>query len=1083
MNLQTKNESMRLGIAIFLLLGIFASMMYIQATYAQTDDEPFTTMFEPENLDKDNTAGNYISSAGILAVDSLNNVYVENRNHVLKFSSDGKFIARMSLVDDDLVDDNFENYHNVEITHFTNIVFDSNDNMYVSNEQSKIFKFTNDGKLIKKYNIFRTSSSGSNSIGIALDSKDDIYAFSSDHGKDDVIQKFTNDGDLITSWNHCRDKSEHEKCEMIPTAIMVDHNDDIYVAYYPSHIQKFSSDGEFLAEWKSSESEDGQFINVRSMASDSKNNIYVAVSENNKIIKFSPHGEFITELGHSGNDNGQFLGIGGIAIDSKDNIYVSDKRNDRIQKFSKDSIFITKAGNAPPVSDAGKDQHVREGTQVTLDGTKSHDPDKTIRGTGGMPEQIRFEWRQIGGPFAILSNSTIADPTVDVPIIDEDDAILSFELTVTDYVGVSDSDAVEIHVKANNTSKSDLLEPVNLSDNAEANSTNASVASSDNFVYVLWNESAVGNTELLLKASSDGGRTFQDAARVWKTPNPISNISVVASSNNVYAEWTEGGSYGAGSWFIASSNDHGKNFSRPMIFPDTGLSPDFLISKDNVYVAWMPINQDTGARDTIHLKASHDAGKRFTEQTLYVSEKSISEVKLSSSEDKVHLVWSNRDGTQKGSTYYMQSTDETGKTFTVPLEIATDVISVDFVTVHTNDIYVLIYTEEHAETPSTTYSYGKISLLHSSDGGKSFTEILASDDPATDGGAKYYRNRALSVSENNIYVTWSEYGLKQGKLYVMSSSDGGKTFAKTVVDNASYLTFGSDQTSFDDEESPYKIISSGQNVSLVYQSPIKSGDDIHSFLVSSDDSGKTFEKRVRLGNAVDGYLEFFPRIVSSSDGTIHVTWISGKIDVPLPIDADTFYSAIGKSGKDLTVESLQTHTSPLKQFMSGIPTNEIQCKESLVLMVKQNGNPACVTLATADKLINRGWTNAKLDEHVLKYSPVLFSGTGIDLQGDDLIQHLKNKRDQLDIALDEVGAKRLYPLTGMSFSIGNNAYSLDEKYVGSPIALEIRVLKEEFTKETLEEINHLVRKHVGDEIDIVYSKGVYAVPAPMMVEK
>ena len=123
------------------------------------------------------------------------------------------------------------------------------------------------------------------------------------------------------------------------------------------------------------------------------------------------------------------------------------------------------------------------------------------------------------------------------------------------------------------------------------------------------------------------------------------------------------------------------------------------------------------------------------------------------------------------------------------------------------------------------------------------------------------------------------------------------------------------------------------------------------------------------------------------------------------------------------------------------------------------------------------------DTHILKYSPVLFSGTGVDLQGDDLIQHLKNKREQLDISFDDSGTKRLHPIVGMSFSIGNNAYSLDEKYVGSPIALEIRVLKAEFTKETLEEINRLVRMYIGDEIDVVYSKGVYAVPTPIVDEK
>ncbi|MDH3204226.1 MAG: hypothetical protein OEL81_06085 [Nitrosopumilus sp.] len=35
--------------------------------------------------------------------------------------------------------------------------------------------------------------------------------------------------------------------------------------------------------------------------------------------------------------------------------------------------------------------------------------------------------------------------------------------------------------------------------------------------------------------------------------------------------------------------------------------------------------------------------------------------------------------------------------------------------------------------------------------------------------------------------------------------------------------------------------------------------------------------------------------------------------------------------------------SPLKQFKSGIPIEEIQCKEYLVLVRKHNGSPVCIT--------------------------------------------------------------------------------------------------------------------------------------------
>lgn len=47
---------------------------------------------------------------------------------------------------------------------------------------------------------------------------------------------------------------------------------------------------------------------------------------------------------------------------------------------------------------------------------------------------------------------------------------------------------------------------------------------------------------------------------------------------------------------------------------------------------------------------------------------------------------------------------------------------------------------------------------------------------------------------------------------------------------------------------------------------------------------------------------------------------------------------------------------PIKQLKKGIPVNEIQCNDDLVLMIKKNGlTPSCVSYPTSEKLISRGW--------------------------------------------------------------------------------------------------------------------------------
>lgn len=50
--------------------------------------------------------------------------------------------------------------------------------------------------------------------------------------------------------------------------------------------------------------------------------------------------QFVKELGSYGSEIGKFNTPRGIAIDSKDNIYVADTYNDRIQKFDSNGNFI-----------------------------------------------------------------------------------------------------------------------------------------------------------------------------------------------------------------------------------------------------------------------------------------------------------------------------------------------------------------------------------------------------------------------------------------------------------------------------------------------------------------------------------------------------------------------------------------------------------------------------------------------------------------------------------------------------------------------------------------------------------------------
>ncbi len=99
--------------------------------------------------------------------------------------------------------------------------------------------------------------------------------------------------------------------------------------------------------------------------------------------------------------------------------------------------------NDSPVADAGTVQTVAEGVVVTLDGSNSSDPDNNI---------VSYLWVQTGGPGVTLSDSTAIKPTFISPTIPSSGLALTFDLTVTDALGLESIDTAIVNVSRGNLS-------------------------------------------------------------------------------------------------------------------------------------------------------------------------------------------------------------------------------------------------------------------------------------------------------------------------------------------------------------------------------------------------------------------------------------------------------------------------------------------------------------------------------------------------------------------------------------------------------------------------------------------------------
>jgi hypothetical protein len=103
-----------------------------------------------------------------------------------------------------------------------------------------------------------------------------------------------------------------------------------------------------------------------------------------------------------------------------------------------DIVVNNVESNQAPVTDAGADQTVDEGTIVALNGTGSSDPDG---------DAVTYSWLQINGTLVQLDDPISPTPSFAAPSVDSSGATLTFELTVTDNDDLTSTDTVNVIVQ------------------------------------------------------------------------------------------------------------------------------------------------------------------------------------------------------------------------------------------------------------------------------------------------------------------------------------------------------------------------------------------------------------------------------------------------------------------------------------------------------------------------------------------------------------------------------------------------------------------------------------------------------------
>jgi len=107
---------------------------------------------------------------------------------------------------------------------------------------------------------------------------------------------------------------------------------------------------------------------------------------------------------------------------------------------SSDSMTLTVKNtlNLDIVADAGNDRIVNEKVLISLDGSKSYDPEN---------QKLSYMWTQTAGEKVALSSTTVTKPSFTSPVVANGEIkVLTFELKVYDDNGREDTDTVTITV-------------------------------------------------------------------------------------------------------------------------------------------------------------------------------------------------------------------------------------------------------------------------------------------------------------------------------------------------------------------------------------------------------------------------------------------------------------------------------------------------------------------------------------------------------------------------------------------------------------------------------------------------------------
>jgi hypothetical protein len=291
---------------------------------------------------------------------------------------------------------------------------------------------------------------------------------------------------------------------------------------------------------------------------------------------------------------------------------------------------------------------------------------------------------------------------------------------------------------------------VNLSNNSGF-SEHPQIAAYDNNVYAIWADDTSGNREVLFTRSVDNGTSFDKIKNLSNNTSDSFNQEIAVFGDTVYVVWLDQSEEDdETNILLKASGDGGETFGRTVNISSNANQetfPKVAAFEGSVYIAWNTADNLLDERDNegLFFVRSLDGGNTFDNIIKLNHENDFGELQIAAFDETVYVASGGLPSVDVNGVLFTKSNDG-GRSFSEPVTIDENGRFVNSLNVE-----VSAYDERFSYVAAQVSVSGNEEILLLEMTGNNSTKVLnLSNNP------KISECPSIAIEGDNIYVVWED---------------------------------------------------------------------------------------------------------------------------------------------------------------------------------------------------------------------------------------------------------------------------------------------------------------------------------------